>query len=780
MPEIHCVAVLGAGVMGARIAAHLANTGHRVLLYDQDRSRAEAGLQGALKAKPAAFFLPQLARAVTPLGIDDDAARVAEADWVCEAIPEVLEWKQQLFRQLVEHIRPDAVLSTNTSGLPAEAIAAGMPEDLRRRFLVTHFFNPPRYLRLLELAALPEGDPQVLAAFRRYAEERLGKGVVEVCHTPNFIANRVGVFSMLHSLHTALAQGLGVEEVDALSGRLIGRPKSATFRTADVVGLDTLVHVTQATHAACANDPWRSTFELPDFLPRLVERGDIGQKAGRGFYLKEGREIRQLDMGSLEYVPQRKPRFDSLRSWRGWKDLRQRLHKLYYEDDRAGTWLRAVIGESLCYAAWHLQEIAGGRIERVDQALREGFGWDLGPFELWDAIGPERSLALLRREGRRLAPWLDSFLQHGDNRFYRWQGARLQVWRPGREAYEEVVQPSETLQLESCRRLHPAAYRSWSASLQDIGEGVGCLHLHSVLQPELNPIDESVIETFEAALQVVPDRGWKGLVITHDGQNFCAGANLQMILGLARGGKASRIEQVCAQFQEAIRRLRFAPFPVVAAPFQICLGGGVELSTSMDRVVAHAELYAGLVEAGVGVIPAGGGCLRVLQHAAKGLAGRRPGPFPPVQRAFEAIGFARVSSSAAEAFRMGLFDPESEIEINRERLLARARRSVLELAAEYTPPETVELQLPGIGGRTALEQSVIAFRRSGKISEHDARIGHSLARVLSGGESAAPGRPVGEDELLALEREEFARLALTKESQARMEHMLKKGKPLRN
>ena len=781
MTEIRRVAVLGAGVMGSQIAAHCANAGLEVLLFDRDLELASQGLQRATSIRPAAFYSPGSARRITALGIDEDAARLADVDWVCEAIPEVLDWKRQLFTSVAPHLSDGALISTNTSGLPAAEIAAVLSPAQRRRFLVTHFFNPPRYLRLLELVALPETDPELLGTFARFARETLGKGVVEARLTPNFIANRIGVFGLQRTLQLALEHGLSVEEVDALTGPLLGRPKSASFRTADVVGLDTLLHVTQGTYEACATDPWRAVFQPSELLIQLVEKGALGQKSGAGFYRKSAAGLEQLDLVTREYGPLLKPRFESLKLWRRWKDLGRRVEALYWEEDRAGRFLRALLGETLLYAAWQVEEIAGGKLESLDRALCWGFGWEMGPFRLWDSIGVRRSLLRLKREGARLAPWLDRFLASGAETFHRWNGGTREILEPATCEWRAVESIPGELDLETCRRIHPVLHRGWSASLLDLGEGVAGLEFHSVLQPQLNPIDESVIETLAVALRAVPDKGYRGLVIGHGGANFCAGANLQLILRLAESGDREAIEGVCEQFQRVILALRHAPFPVVAAPFGLCLGGGVELTAGSDAVVAHAELYAGLVEAGVGVIPAGGGCLRVLEHWIDRLAPRRPGPFPPVQQAFETIAFAKVSGSAAEAIFFGLLPAHTEIVLDRAALLERARQKVLELATDYIAPVArQDLRLPGPGGRVAMELAVQGFRASGKITEHDADIAASLARILSGGEQADTSHPVDEECILRLEREEFARLALTRATQDRLRHMLKTGKPLRN
>ncbi len=823
MNEIHKAAVLGAGVMGAQIAAHLANAGLEVLLFDLDEETARKGLARAAEIKPAAFYERSGLRKIEALGIDGSLSRIAEADWVCEAIPERLDWKRKLFAQVRPHIAERAVVSTNTSGLPAADVASVLDAAQRRRFLVTHFFNPPRYLRLLELVPLKETDQEVFEAFREFAEAALGKAVVAARDTPNFIANRVGVHGVMRTLQLARETGLSVVDADQLTGTLIGRPKSATFRTADVVGLDTLLHVTQATYEACAGDPWREVFRPPECLTKLVERGSLGQKASEGFYRKErkasgkGSRILALDLETLDYGEIPKSRFGSLQIWRRWKDTGRRLNSLFYEEDQAGAFLARVLGETLVYASYHLDEIAGGRIEVLDRAMRWGFLWELGPFEVWDALDPLRASRRMRDLGLQVPDKVLAALDAGMERFYRWNGFAREVLDLKDLRYGPVEAIPGCLDLGACRRgaaleeqerqatresardaqrdSGPAPgprppvprpqekgvlYRSWSASLIQLPGDVGCVEFHSVLQPLLHPVDRSIIEVLLEAPRLVRQYGLRGLVISHEGEHFCAGANLQMILELAKSGDAATVEEVAALFQNCLLGLRRADFPVVAAPFGFCFGGGLELAMACDRIVAHAELYAGLVEAGVGVVPAGGGCLRMLARWIDRLQERRPGPFPPAQKAFETVAFAKICTSAAEARRFGFLVPEDRIEINRHRQLEHARRQVLELAEDYQAPEEREdLPLPGRGGLLAMRLAVEGFLKAGKISEHDALIGAALARIFCG-EALVAGTCDTEADVLARERREFAELCLTERTQQRLEHMLKTGRPLRN
>jgi 3-hydroxyacyl-CoA dehydrogenase len=788
MFSIKNVAVIGAGVMGSQIAAHLANCGLKVMLFDLDRDTAEAGKKASGKIKPAAFFDSYLTRSITTFGIDNDLHELQNADWICEAIPERLDWKQELFQKIATHISSTAILSTNTSGLPATEIAKILDDDKRQKFFVTHFFNPPRYLHLLELVSLSQTNPDIFAKFAEFAEAKLGKGVVIARDTTNFIANRIGVFAMMRTLKLAIKQGLTIEEVDLLTGSLIGRPKSATFRTADIVGLDTLLHVTKSTADSCPDDPWIDVFTPPDILKNLVKNGSIGQKSGVGFYKKEFengiRQIHSIDLRTAQYSESRKALIEGLQVWRKFKNTADRIKAIFYSDDKYCSFVTQLLAETLIYTAYHQQEISGGELGAIDRALKWGFGWELGPFEIWDALDPALAVRKMNQLSMRVPAWVIEMLSYGFSTFYSVDNDLRQIYNPLKKCISENKPPNASIDLELIKRGKSRSknvlYKSWSASILRLDSEVGCLQFHSVLQPSLHPIDQTAIEVLQIAPEIVDKFNLKGLVISHSGEHFCAGANLQMILGLCAAGKAAPIEKVAGLFQQTMLGLRYAPFPVVAAPFGMCLGGGMELSLACDRIVAHAELYGGLVEAGVGLIPAGGGCLRMLLRIAERMAGLRPGSFPPVQKCFEIIAFARVSSSALEAQTLGFLAAGDKIEINRDRLLEHARREVLLMSKNYEAPVSrQDLCLPGIGGLTAMLLSIDSFRNSGKISEHDKVVAAALATVLCAGES--DGFAVtNEEEILALEREHFARLCLMPATQARLKHMLKTGKPLRN
>ena len=778
MAKIETIGVCGAGVMGSQLAALFASAGCRVHLLDLDQALAEKGLAGALAAKPAAFYLKRFAKSVVPGNYDEHLDRVAECDWVIEAIAERLDWKRQLYARLAPRLGPQALLTSNTSGLSLAELTAELDEELARRFLITHFFNPPRYMRLVEIVTGEATDPAAREALAGFISEGLGKGVVPAKDTPNFIANRIGIFGMMLALKLTREMSLSVEQVDAITGPVMGRPKSATYRTADLVGLDVLATVARTSHEQCPGDESRELLEPPEVLGELVERGWLGQKSGGGFYRKEGKEILALDLESLEYRPRTKPRMAGIGVARRFTDLRRKLHALVYNPDPAGRFAWELTIGSLAYAARRLGEIAD-RVTDIDRAMRWGFGWELGPFEVWDAIGVERSARRMESEGKPVPEAVQELLGGGEGSFYRRDpGGRQLVFDPGGEAAAPADEPA--LALASRKAAGGELLRNWSASLVDLGDGVGCLEFHSALQPLMNPVDGAILEMAEAALERAAGEGMKGLVISHEGTHFCAGANLALILELARAGRFPMIEAISREFQQLTQLIKYARFPVVAAPFSLCLGGGFEMVAPCRQIVALAELYCGAVEVGVGLIPGAGGTLRLLTHWSERLPPRRHGPMAPVQKAFETIAFARVSGSAHEAVELGYLRRDNRIVLSREHQIGVAKEMVLTLAEGYAPPAPPELVPPGPGGRLAVESAVDGLRKAGKISDHDALIGRALARVVTGGELANGLDAVDEQTLLDLEREVFVSLAGEARSQDRMAHMLKTGKPLRN
>ena len=777
MREIKKVAVLGAGVMGSQIAAHLANTGIPSMLFDLTQELSEKGIQTALKLKPAPFYNPNDAKYITPMNYDDHIEHLKEADWIIEVIAERLDWKQQLFKRIQPYVRADSIVSSNTSGLLIKDMMQDMPVEFRKNFLVTHFFNPPRYMHLLEIIRGEETTDEVVNTIVDFSREVLGKGIVYAKDTVNFIANRIGVFGMMLTMNLAQQMQLRLEEVDKLTGPVLGRPKSATFRTADVVGLDTLAHVATSSYEKGENDERRDIFKIPDYLQRMIDHKLLGQKVRAGFFKKIDGKIYSINFKTLEYEPQVKVRFTSLKNAKSFIEVGDRIRSLAYSDDKAGKFIWEVLSQTLIYAANRIPEIADD-IVNIDRAMRWGFGWELGPFEIWDALDPVRSVQRMVKEGKQVPQWVKEMLQTEHPSFYRVENKKQFYYSIPDKTHKPVPEIPKLIQpkLEGKR-----VKKNWSTSIYDIGNGVAFLNLRSVLKADVNPIDGSMLDMLAEVIHWVPANGFKGLIIGSLGPNFSVGANLQMILELSKAQNWKMLEKLSKNFQDIGQGLRFAKFPVVAAPFNLTLGGGFEISGATDKIVASAELYCGAVEVGVGLIPGAGGNLRVLMNFMDAMAKMRPGPFPPVQKAFETIGFAKVSTSAKEAVKLGYLKRSDTIVINPDHLIYEAKQAVLKLAEDYTPPEERDdLILPGMDGFLVLQDSLKNFVKQGKISEHDRLIGEKLAWVLCGGDKASFTKPVREQDILDLEREAFVSLCGEKLSQDRMEHMLKTGKPLRN
>jgi len=779
--SIQKVAVLGAGVMGAQIAAHLSNAKIPVYAFDMSQEIAEKGVAFCRKLKPNPFYNPKTADLITPLNYDDHLEKIGECDWIIEVIAERLDWKRSLFERIIPHIKNDTVITSNTSGLSVESITEGMPEDFSRRFFITHFFNPPRYMKLVEIISGEKTDPDIISSMAGFLENVLGKGVVYAKDTPNFVANRIGVFGMMVTLDEARKKKLSIEDVDALTGTLIGRAKSATFRTADVVGLDTLAFVAMNSFQNCQEDESREIFAVPDYLKQMIDNGWLGQKSGQGFYkkIKKG-VIHSIDLETLEYTPQEKKRYAGVRLARENTHTQGKIHALAASPDVAGTFTWEVLTRTINYAANRLGEIADD-ILNIDRAMRWGFAWDFGPFELWDILGLEESVKRMKAEGKSIAPWVTEMLQAGFTSFYKYVDGRRCFYDPDSGGYLPIPVHASELTFEMRRKTDNRIKDFWSASVVDMGDGVAGVEFHSVLQPLLNPIDGSVMEAIQWATNWVKENQYKGLIISGDGVHFSAGANLNLILDNAYRQDWKAIENMTRTMQDILQGLRFAPFPVVAAPFGLVLGGGYETIGACDKIVAAAEMYCGLVEVGVGLIPGAGGNLRMLLKTTDKMAPARPGPFPVVMKAFEAIGFAKVSTSAKEAQAIGYLTRDDVIVINRDHLLHTAKETVLKLAENYQAPVIREdIILPGEDGRLVVESSIHDFMKAGKISEHDGLIAGKLAYVLTGGERGNLFTPVTEQYLLDIEREMFVSLCGEPKSIDRIGYMLKKGKPLRN
>ena len=756
---IQSAAVLGAGTMGAQIAAHLANAGLPVLLLDVTADAAKAGLERARRLKPDPFFLPEGASLIRTGAFADLIAEAGKADWIVEAIVEKLDIKQALFAELAPHLKPAAIVSTNTSGIPVHLVGrdfgpgAATP-GVAARFLGTHFFNPPRYLRLVELIPTDATDPAVVEALRAFLDRRLGKGVVIARDTPGFIANRIGLFGMARTLQLVAEGRYSIDEVDALTGPLIGRPKSATFRTADIAGIDILAKVARDLETNLKED----AFRLPPFVEAMAGDGAIGEKAGRGFFRKAGSDILVRDIATGEYVARTKPAFASVEAARGIEDVRARVKALYHAKDRAGEFLRETLGATIEYAARIAHDVAYSSAD-IDRAMRWGFGWELGPFETARAIGLELpGGAALRDAGISSAP-----ARHG-------AAKERSALRPF-----YAVAPETPASLAAA----PVIRSNASASLRDLGDGVLAVSLHSPGRI-LNAIGGDTIEMLEAGV-LAASAGHRGLVVATEGPHFSAGANLMLLLMAAQDAEWDDVDLMVRGFQRATMALRLSPVPVVVATNGMALGGGCEIALHADRVQASAETYIGLVEAGVGLIPAGGGTKEMLARAMEAMPDPAGELLPHVQRVFETIAFGKVSTSAPHARRLGYLRDVDGMTMNRDRLIEDARRAVVARAdAGYQPPP-LRAAIP-VGGPdiyAALSLGVHLARRADRISDHDALIGRALARILSGGD-VAHRTMATEQQLLDLEREAFLSLVSQPKTIERIAYTLKSGKMLRN
>ena len=773
---IRSVAVLGAGTMGAQIAAHVANAGLRVRLLDLDADTAAAGLQRATALKLDPFFTRDAQARIRLGGFDQDLADIGDCDWIVEAVIERLDAKQALLEQVDTHRRPDAIVSSNTSGIPISTIAEGRSAEFRRHWLGSHFFNPPRYLRLVEIIPTPDTDPRVTTALSSFVDRQLGKGVVVAKDTPGFIGNRIGLYGVACALEQLTAGRYTIEEIDAMTGPVLGRPKSATFRTMDIAGIDILAHV--ATDLARRLDhpdnlDERRAFDLPPLIGDLVEHGWIGAKAGQGFYKKErgptGSTILTLEPVTMEYRPRQSPRLGALDTAQTIEDTGERVRALFLASDRVGEFMRATLGRTLVYAA----EVAGSIAhtpDDIDRALRWGFGWELGPFELLDAIGIDTVLEACRpADDPDLSPTAREWAGLGP----RSAGAQA----PPRRIRTAPLPPGEPgLQiLTTAKQRDRVVKRNAGASLVDLDNGVLAVEFHS----KLNTIGADTVQMLAGGVAEASER-FDGLVVGNDAVNFCAGANLMLVLLEAQEGNWDEIDLMVRGFQTAIIGLRYSPVPVVVAPAGLTLGGGCEMVLHADRVQAAAETHMGQVEVGVGLIPAGGGTKELTVRAIDATV---PGtdPLPRLQRAFETIGFGTVSTNATDARRLGLLRDVDRVTMNRDRLLADAKATVLDRVRDgYRAPATrTAISVGGENVRAALDLGIHLAWRGGRISDHDALIGHTIARIMTGGD-LPHATTVSEQYLLDLEREAFLSLCGQPKTLERIRHTLKTGKTLRN
>jgi len=736
---IHHVTVLGAGTMGSQIAAHFANAGVPALLLDVTADAAREGLKRARALKPDPFFTPDTWKLIST-GSFDELARLQDSDWVMEAVVEQLEIKRALLEKVDAVRRPGSIVSSNTSGIPIAALAEGRSTDFRRHWLGTHFFNPPRYLHLLEVIPTAETASEVVDAVRSFADHHLGKGVVIAKDSPNFIGNHIALYGVVQILKQVESGAFTVEEVDAMTGPALGRPKSATFRTLDLAGIDILAHVVHNLYERLPNEAARSEFVLPAFVEKMVERKMVGEKVGQGFYKRVKSatgesEILTLDPATLEYRPRKAPRLPSLEAAAAIADVGERVRTLYQGKDRVGEFLRQTLGPTLEYTAKVTPQIAHSS-DDVDRVMRWGFGWELGPFELLDAIrGPEGS------------------------------------------APRTVPPAAPDLQLlKSSKDRSRIVKKNAGASLVDLGDGVLCVEFHS----KMNAIGGDTIQMLHAGLKEA-SANFAALVVGNEGEHFSAGANIMLLLLEAQDENWDEVDLMVRAFQGATMALRYADVPVIVAPASLAIGGGCEIVLHADRVQAAAESYIGLVEVGVGLIPAGGGTKEMVARAADQMPPGSTDFLPPIQRAFEAIGFATVSASAPDAQRLGYLRSVDAVTMNRERLIADAKARALQRVAEGYQPPAPRTAIP-VGGDAVLAPLKLGIHlawRAGRISDYDALIGRKLATIMAGGSLPHPST-LTEQNLLDLEREAFLSLVAERKTQERIQHTLKTGKPLRN
>jgi 3-hydroxyacyl-CoA dehydrogenase len=789
------VAVLGAGTMGARIAAHIANAGLPVLLLDMataagDRNSLAIQAMAALKtAKPAAFASASVAGLVSVGNFDDDLAKLKDCDWVIEAVAENLEIKQALLGRVAGHLNPNAILTTNTSGLPVAKIAERLPEDVRKRWLGTHFFNPPRYMRLMELIATPESDPEAVAAIIDFADRHMGKTVVPANDVQNFIANRIGTFSMLNVFKVMEEQGLSIEEVDVLTGQAVGWPKTGTFRLSDMVGLDVLGSVARNFKANATDE--RSDVELPEVIGRLIDRRWLGDKTKQGFYKKErgadGKEMRfVLDPKTMEYQPAVKVALPAVEQAKNNESLEKRLKALLAGDpakDKAARFYWRVLPELWAYAANRIGEVSATLVE-IDAAMGAGFNWELGPFALWDAAGVTMVVERMRAEGLPIPTAVEKLLASGGTSWYRDSGAEYFDTTSG--TYRPIKRNPDQRSLSNWKRANGIFSGNSGVSLVDLGDGIGCFEFHS----KMNALGEDIVSFLLKSLRSGSDavKNFDGFVISTDAQNFSVGANLMQLLLAVQDGEWDEIQDTVKQFQQMTQAVKFCQRPVVAAPAGMCLGGGTEISLHAAVRQTHLELYMGLVETGVGLIPGGGGCkemlLRVIADADRVKSesrGESVEIVDGIRSAFETIAMAKVSTSALEARGLKLLAPSDAISMNRSRLVSDAKAQALRMvkAGYVAPTMRTDIPAPGVSVMSTLKLGIYMLREGEYISQHDATVATHVARALTGGE-VTPGTLLSEQNLLDLEREAFLSLCGEPKTLERIGFTLKTGKPLRN
>ncbi len=796
--HIRKAVVIGSGTMGGGIAALLAGVGVDTLLLDipardtqpgdpaaKRNAVALEGLKRVQSSRPAQLFSAGDLERIRTGNIDDNLDEAADADWVIEVVVERLDIKRSLMARLAEVIAPNTIVSTNTSGLPIREIAEGLGDGFSRRFLGTHFFNPPRYLHLLEVIPHPNTDPEIVDFIVEYATKTLGKGVVIAKDEPNFIGNRFMSMSGTQIVNYALDNDFTVEEVNSLTGPLIGRPKTATFRLNDLVGIDIAMHVARNLYPAIPNDPARSVLEHPGMnalFDKLIANGWLGNKSGQGFYKMMrtpdgGKDFYSLDLKTFEYLPPGKPRFESVGKHRKVEDTGERIKLLINEDDRAAQLLWHHHAFLLAYASNRVPEITETLVN-VDNAQKWGFAHELGPFEIWDAIGVADTVPEFEAAGYPVAPWVKEMLAQGYTTFYQYDeaGQKIGYYSPQTGVYALMEPDTREIKVAALRASGKEVARNSGASVLDMGDGVALLEFHS----PANAVDADVIEMVYKALDLL-DSDFDALVVGNDGERFCVGANLFMVAMAVQSGDLDQWKTMHKYSQDMMQAIRFASKPVVIAPHNMALGGGSEMIMAGSRVVAHAELYAGLVEVGVGLIPAWGGSKEMVRRLVNPVMESHPNgdPLPHLQKVFEQIALAKVSESAKQAREMGILSSCDRIVLNRDHLLGEAKREALHMAANFTPQRPGKVYAAGRDAYGALLLGIQGFIESGYASEHDALIARKLAYVITGGAVSEPGW-LDEQVFLDLEREAFLELVQTPKTMERISHMLQTNKPLRN
>ena len=797
--RIEKAAVIGSGIMGSGIAAHLANTGVQVLLLDivprelteaekakgltlespQVRNRIAAeNLKKALKSKPALFYHKSFADRITVGNTEDDMPKIADMDWIIEVVPERLDIKKAVFDQVEKYRKEGTIVSSNTSGIPIKLMAQGRSEDFRKNFLGTHFFNPVRYLRLLEIIPTQDTDSALVDFFMEYGDKYLGKTTVLAKDTPAFIGNRIGVYGIMDIFHLVEKMDMTVEEVDKLTGPVIGRPKSATFRTADIVGLDTLAHVATGLYEGVPNDEAHELFKLPGYVQKMLENKMLGDKTGQGFYKKikkDGKkEILALDLKTLEYRPKKKVKFATLEMTMNIDKVIDRYKVLVKGKDKAGEFYRKIFSGLFAYASRRIPEIAD-HFYQIDDAVKAGFGWEHGPFQIWDAIGVKKALEMMEKEGKTPAQWVLDMLDKGIETFYTVKDGATYYYDIQAGDYQKIPGQDDYIYLDNYRATN-TLWKNDDASIIDLGDGIIDIEFHS----KMNTLGVGVIEAINRAINMAEEK-YDGLVIGNQGAQFSVGANLALVLMLAVEQEWDELFMAVKTFQDTAMRVRYSSIPVVVAPHGMTFGGGCEITLHADKVVASAETYIGLVEFGVGLIPAGGGTKELVLRTSDSLV-KGDVDINRYMESFLTIAMAKVATSAHEAYDLGFLKKDRDvIVLNKDRQIATAKRHALQMAQDgYVKPiKRKDIKVLGqeiLGTYLVGTDSMVAGRY---ISEHDKKIADKLAYVMSGGDLSGPGR-VTEDYLIELERESFLSLLGERKTLERIEHMLKKGKPLRN